>query len=76
MDRADLLGISFLLAALSFQLWVTRKVWRSEGYEPAQKRAQAKLIWFVPVIGALVAFSMLDPEPEKARDQDSNLPRV
>jgi hypothetical protein len=66
MGRADVFAIVVVFAALVFQAWVTRKVHRSDAYEPAQKRAQTKLIWLVPVVGALVAFSMLDPEPAKA----------
>lgn len=70
MDRANVFGAIVLLASLAFQIWVTRKVFRSDAYEPAQKRAQAKLIWFVPVVGAVLAFSMLEPEPEQRRQND------
>jgi hypothetical protein len=70
MDRADVFGCIVLVLTLGFQLWVTRKVFRSDAYEPAQKRAQAKLIWLVPVLGALVAFSMLEPESKGERVND------
>lgn len=78
MGRADVFGIVVLLAAMAFQLWVTRKVHRSDAYEATQKRAQTKLIWFVPVIGALVVFAMLDPEPtqEPRGGDDRNEPRT
>jgi hypothetical protein len=56
---------SLILAALTFQVWVTMKVRLSSQYDSDQKSAQTKLIWLLPVIGAAVAFSVLEKEDDK-----------
>ena len=43
-----------LVIALAFQGWVTYRVWRSRVFERAQKFNQAKLIWLLPVLGAIM----------------------
>lgn len=54
-----------MLAALWFQVWVTIKVRRSSDYDASQKSAQTKLIWLLPVIGAAVAFSVMENDTPK-----------
>ena len=56
-----------LIAAVVFQVWVTVRVSRSELYERSEKLAQAKLIWLVPVLGAVIVFSVL--QQEASRDE-------
>ena len=67
MDRGFLLGGVLLLLALAFQTFVTVRVFRSKLYEPSQKSAQAKLIWLLPVLGAIIAFSVLTTEEQAER---------
>jgi hypothetical protein len=57
-----------LLIALGFQGWVTYRVWRTRVFERAQKMNQAKLIWLLPVLGAIMVFSVLHQEERAERD--------
>jgi len=50
-----------------FQVWVTVRVYRSRLYESSHKSAQAKLIWLLPVLGAIIAFSVLASEEQAER---------
>ena len=72
MDGSDLFAVLAVVAALIFQSWVTLRVMRSEAYEPSQKRAQARLIWMIPVFGALVSFVMLSENEEPRRNDESS----
>lgn len=71
MDRGILFGGLLLLAGVAFQTWVTVRVFRSRLYQPSEKSAQAKLIWLLPVLGAIIAFSVLTTE-EKAERRFQN----
>ncbi len=68
MDRAQVIGLLVLIGLLVFQVWVTARVWRSPLYERSQKWAQSKLIWLLPVLGAVFAFSVLSDEERADRD--------
>jgi hypothetical protein len=57
-----------LVGLLCFQVWITVRVWRSPLYERSQKWAQSKLIWLLPVLGAVFAFSVLSDEERAERD--------
>jgi hypothetical protein len=57
-----------LILAVGFQAWVTFRVWRSRVFERAQKLNQAKLIWLLPVLGAVMVFSVLHQEERAERD--------
>ena len=57
-----------LLIALGFQGWVTYRVWRSRVFERSQKLNQAKLIWLLPVLGAIMVFSVLSQEERAERE--------
>jgi len=70
MDRGSLLGVLVLALVVLFQAWVTVRVYRSGLYEPSQKSAQAKLIWLLPVLGAVIAFSVLTSEEQRDRRDD------
>jgi hypothetical protein len=70
MSRVEWIGALCLLLALSFQAWVTFRVWKSRIYEKGQKLAQSKLIWLLPVLGAILVFSVLSAE-ERAEDRSS-----
>lgn len=74
MDRASWIGAFLLLAGVAFQVWVTFRVYRSRLYEASQKSAQAKLIWLLPVLGAIIAFSVLTTEEQaERRDRDGEM---
>jgi hypothetical protein len=62
MDHSDWVGMFVLAAAAGFQGWVTFRVWRSRVFEKPQKLAQSKLIWLLPVLGAVMVFSVLSTE--------------
>lgn len=70
MAHGSLFGLIVLTAAAVFQVWVTVRVYRSRLYEPSQKSAQAKLIWLLPVLGAIIAFSVLTAEEQRERRDD------
>lgn len=67
MDRAGIIGVLLIVGAFAFQVWVTVRVFRSRLYERSQKSAQAKLIWLLPVLGAIIAFSVLSSEEQAER---------
>ena len=55
MDSSDIIGLIFVLTALlGLQSMATLRVWRSEDYDREHKAAQTRLIWMVPLIGAVV----------------------
>jgi tellurite resistance protein TehA-like permease len=68
MTLHDLAAGIPLVIALGFQAWVTYRVWRSRVFERAQKLNQAKLIWLLPVLGAIMVFSVLSQEERNERD--------
>ncbi len=57
-----------LLAALLFQVWVTIRLWKSDLYLRSEKSAQSKLVWLVPVLGAVIVLSVLTEEDKANRD--------
>ncbi|MFZ5893422.1 MAG: hypothetical protein ACOY0T_20340 [Myxococcota bacterium] len=67
MERAGIVGALLVIGAVLFQVWVTVRVFRSRLYESSQKSAQAKLIWLLPVLGAIIAFSVLTSEEQAER---------
>ena len=62
MDLFDGILASALLALVSFQSWLTYRVFRSTLFERKQKVLQAQLIWLVPIIGAGLVFTVLQEE--------------
>jgi hypothetical protein len=53
---------------VSFQAWLTVRVFRSGLYERKQKIWQAQLIWLLPIVGAGLVFSILN-EDQKAETE-------
>ena len=45
-----------------FQSWVTWRVWHDDVFLRSEKSAQTKLIWLVPLLGAILVYSMLSDE--------------
>lgn len=74
MSRVEWVGALCLLLALGFQAWVTFRVWKSRIFERSHKMNQSKLIWFLPVLGAILVFSVLSAEEraEERRDRADN----
>jgi hypothetical protein len=48
-------------------VWLTVRVWRSKSFERSQKLAQSQLIWLLPVIGAVLVFSLMPDDDDYAR---------
>jgi len=67
MDRAQWIGLVVLVLLAAFQVWVTYRVWKAPFYERSQKLAQSKLIWLLPALGAVFAFSVLVDEEQAER---------
>lgn len=53
-----------LLLAVAFQCWVTVRLWRIEWFERAEKVAQSKLIWLLPILGAVMVYSVITDEDD------------
>ena len=66
-----------LLAIISFQVWLTWRVFQSNLFERKQKIWQAQLIWLLPVIGAGLVFSVLrdDEKPQRSAELRSDADR-
>jgi hypothetical protein len=62
-----------IAAVVIFQVWLTRRVFKSQLYEPKQKVWQAQLIWLLPIIGAGLVFSILQDDLKAERDASSHL---
>lgn len=64
-----------LLAAcvIAFQIWLTRRVFRSAMFERKQKIWQAQLIWLLPIIGATLVFAVLQEEKDQGGRPPSHL---
>jgi hypothetical protein len=71
MDFFDGILATALLALVSFQSWLTYRVFRSNVFERKQKVLQAQLIWLVPIIGAGLVFTVLQ---EEERSQGGKTP--
>ncbi len=61
------------VAVVSFQAWLTRRVFRSHLYERKQKIWQAQLIWLLPILGAGLVFTILQEDKQAERDAASQL---
>ena len=51
------------------------RVWRSKIYDRPQKVAQSQLIWFLPLIGAVIVMSVLEDESEREKGPPPGLGR-
>jgi hypothetical protein len=66
------IGAAFL-ALLSFQVWLTHRVFKSTLYERKQKIWQAQLIWLLPILGAGLVFSVLRDDEASERSARTHL---
>jgi len=62
-----------ILALVTFQVWLTTRVFKSRMYERKQKIWQAQLIWLVPILGAGLVFSILQEDERAQRSASSHL---
>lgn len=53
-----------LLVAIIFQCWVTVRVWRIDWYERKEKMAQSRLIWLLPILGAVMVYAVITDEDD------------
>jgi hypothetical protein len=57
----------------AFQVWVTWRVWRTDLYLRNEKFAQFRLIWFLPLLGAIIVYSVLTEEDHRQGPPPSHL---
>jgi hypothetical protein len=62
-----------LLGLVSFQAWLTVRVFRSGLYERKQKIWQAQLIWLLPIVGAGLVFSILNEDRKAETEATAHL---
>jgi hypothetical protein len=70
MHHGTWLALTILAFTLGFQVWVTVRLRRTPIFDGSQKRAQTKLIWLLPVVGAAIVFSVLVSEEAYDRKDD------
>ena len=69
----DVLLTLLIVTAVSFQAWLTVRVFKSKTYERKQKIWQAQLIWLLPIIGAGLVFTFLQEDLKAEREASSQL---
>lgn len=60
-----LFPVIFFILLFAFQVWVTWRVWRTDLYLRAEKLAQFRLIWLLPLLGAVIVYSVLSEEDQR-----------
>jgi hypothetical protein len=75
VERAEWAGALIILVVLAFQARTTLRVWRSKLFDRPQKIAQSQLIWFLPLIGAVIVMSVLEDESEREKGPPPGLGR-
>ena len=66
MELSDIAVLVVVLGSLlGVQALATRRVWASDAYDRNYKIAQTRLIWLVPLVGAVLVLMVL-------RDMDSS----
>jgi hypothetical protein len=69
--------ISIALALIvALNLISTVRVSRSEAYSAKQKVAQCFLVWALPLLGAMVVLSVMNPPPDGERNHQSDMSPV
>ena len=64
MTSAESIFAFSVVAAVCLQAFLTVRVWRAQSYDREQKVAQTKLIWMLPVLGAVLVFSLMPDESQ------------
>jgi hypothetical protein len=73
MTSAESIFVFALVAAVALQVFLTVRVWRAQSYDREQKLAQTKLIWLLPVLGAVLVFSLMPDETDSNGRPKSHL---
>jgi hypothetical protein len=73
MSVFEIFIVALALALVSFQGWLTVRVFRSGLYERKQKIWQAQLIWLLPIIGAGLVFSILNEDKKAETEATAHL---
>ncbi|MRG90486.1 hypothetical protein [Polyangium spumosum] len=73
MDLFDGILGALLLALVTFQAWLTVRVWKSRLFERKQKILQSQLIWLLPILGAGLVFTILIEEERSNKTPPSQL---
>jgi hypothetical protein len=73
MGAFELVVGAGLLAIISFQVWLTWRVFQSNLFERKQKIWQAQLIWLLPVIGAGLVFSVLRDDEKQIGSREAEV---
>lgn len=69
MEPFDVIVVLALAVLVAIQTWLTIRVWKSKSYERSQKALQTKLIWLLPIVGAVLVFSLMPPEEEDSKSR-------
>jgi hypothetical protein len=64
MSTSDFVFGAGILLVVLLQIWLTVRVWKSTTYERSQKILQSKLIWLLPIVGAVLVFSLMPREDD------------
>jgi hypothetical protein len=60
VEDTDIIHLLLAVGGLAgFQAFATWRAWHTDAYERPQKVAQTRLIWFLPLIGAVLVLMML-----------------
>ncbi len=73
MSVFEILVALVIAAVVAFQIWLTRRVFKSHLYERKQKIWQAQLIWLLPILGAGLVFTILQEDSKAEREAASHL---
>ena len=73
MSTSDFVFGAGILGIVLIQIWLTVRVWKSKSYERSQKVLQSKLIWLLPIVGAVLVYSLMPPEEDEYRRPRSHL---
>jgi len=73
MTAGAFLGALLLIAILVYQVRTTMRVWRSGAFDRPQKVAQSRLIWMLPLIGAVIVGAVLEDEERRDGGNTSGL---
>lgn len=65
--------VLFFVLLFGFQVWVSWRVWKTDLYLRAEKFAQFRLIWFLPLLGAIIVYSVLTEEDHRQGPPTSHI---
>ncbi len=54
--------IAFLVGLVALQIFATVRVWRTDMYVRSEKMNQSKLVWLLPVLGAVIVLTVMSEE--------------